>query len=98
MRKHERKGNLASGKFTERFGGPYVVTVVIANEVIYQIRHCVTGREFRAHYVQLCRYIDPPDYIVNHPYFEFVNGGAEELLSSEETSFDESPGMRCLLL
>ena len=80
-------GNDTTNKFKERFSGPYAVTKVNSNGVTYQVQNCGTQVEIRAHHGQLKRYVEPPKYLRDHPYYKSLQEDSKE----QEAYADQIP-------
>ena len=63
------QGRETTGKFENKFRGPFEIVKVNANQVTYLLKHHVTKNEIRAHHAQLRRYRLPPLYIQNSKYY-----------------------------
>ncbi|KAF0310427.1 hypothetical protein FJT64_018583 [Amphibalanus amphitrite] len=61
-RETQRPGNLLTGKFEQRFDGPFKVKSRNSNDVTYTLERD-TGAELRAHHTQLRPWITAPSYL-----------------------------------
>ncbi|XP_043208359.1 uncharacterized protein LOC122373963 [Amphibalanus amphitrite] len=61
-RETQRPGNLLTGKFEQRFDGPFKVKSLNSNDVTYTLERD-TGAELRAHHTQLRPWITAPSYL-----------------------------------
>ena len=88
----ERIGRQNVDKVSQMAKGPYVVTEVWSNNVTYVLE----GQEedgkinrIRAHYSQLRRWREPPDYLLAHPLYEILKQESEKVVT-QETSEHQS--------
>lgn len=89
LKKTVLKGFETSGKFKERFHGPYLVNKVNANGVTYELINEKNNHMFRANHAHLKRYLFPPFYIKNHNYFKTIEN---DIYAPEDGNTSEVPG------
>jgi hypothetical protein len=78
LKKVVLRGHETTNKFKPRFEGPYSVVTVHQNGVTYEMQRVDDQQVIRAHHSQLKRYLIPPNYLSEHPYFKLINGRVED--------------------
>ena len=66
LKKENLTGNQNINKFKPRYTGPYEVIKVNRNGVTYELQEISTRKIVKGHHVQLKRWKQPPQYILNH--------------------------------
>ena len=66
LKKENLTGNQNINKFKPRYTGPYQVIKVNRNGVTYELSEISTNRIIKGHHVQLKKWKQPPQYILNH--------------------------------
>jgi len=69
LRKVVLQGHQLDNKLAGRYVGPFKVVRVHDNKVTYVIQSVESGTEVRVHHAQLRQYHEPPNYLVDHPYY-----------------------------
>ena len=94
LKKVEDNSHRTIKKFQEKYHGPFKVTHVHDNGVTYVISR--QGFDVRAHHSQLKEWHSVPNYIQNHPAFDFITGNDSEnnegaaLMEDQQKSIDFS--------